>query len=262
MPTGFLNHKRQDKQMVKEIGSYLNSCFIETWLDEEELPLGSKLKDSIYDGMNKSAYFLAFISARYLKSGWCAMELEKATSPDNKIHIIPVLMEKVDEIKDSVTDEEWSLVQDLIENNTYAVLNKYDIPETAQRIADTIWSDFPVRFQPIKKVKLNDIEAQLIHYDIPKNATVPLTLLSDWDFNIEKFISRNDGKDGAPIIDKPVIISGTAINWLLTSIVIGFYNKRDVLLYNQRDKKVVCAYTTSPNSPLKPGDVFDKDFNL
>lgn len=260
MPKAFLNHKTQDKAIVKEIEDYLKSCFIETWLDEAELLAGKKLLYTIYDGMNKSAYFIAFISARYLKSDWCTRELEKVMLNDKKVNIIPVLMEKPDEIKKVVTDKEWLLVADLLKSRTYIILNAYDIPETARRIGEAIWSDFPVRFKPLRTVQLNNIEAQLIHYDTEPN--VPLTLLNEWDFNIEKFISRNDGKDGKPIIDMPVIISGTAINWLLTNITISFYNKRDVLLYNQRDKKVVCAYTTSTNSPLKKGDVFDKDFDL
>jgi hypothetical protein len=258
MPKAFLNHKFEEKQVVKVVNDYLKSCFIETWLDEERLHPGKKLLDEIYAGIEEGGHFIAFLSSRYLKSAWCLRELESALLNDDKMNIIPVLLEDADTIKKNVTDKEWRKVAPLLKPRVYIRLNEYDIPVTAKEIAESIWSDYPVRFKAMRNETIGDIEieAQLIHYDTVSN--VPSDLLKNWDFNIEAFISRSNGEDDKPILNKPVIISGTSINWLITNLTISFYNKRDVLLYNQRDKIIVCAYTTSSNSKLKAGDVFHK----
>lgn len=256
MPTAFLNHKYEEKQVVKAVNDYLISCFIKTWLDEEQLHPGKKLLDEIYEGIEGGGYFIAFISSRYLKSTWCLRELESAMLNDDKINIIPVLLEDEDKIKENVSDKDWRKVAPLLKPRVYIRLDEYDIPATAKKIAESIWSDYPVRFKAMRNETIDNIEAQLIHYDADPN--VPSDLLKKWDFDIEEFISRSNGEDGKPILNKPVIISGTSINWLITNLTISFYNKRDVLLYNQRDGIIVCAYTTSSNSKLKAGDVFHK----
>jgi len=242
----FLNHKSQEKKLVKAIQQHLESCLIQTWLDEEQLRPGHNLLNEIYSGVTDNNYFVAFISERYLDSAWCLRELDTA-EVNNNIKIIPVVIGNSKVIMEKATPT----IKSLLSRNKYIELNEYDLPQTAQAIAQAIWQNHPVRFLPVRIIEIEGVKLQLIEFDADKD--IPNNLFKTWDFKIDDFLhtsSSSDGKEKPIKGDIPVAIYGRGPAWLFAFLSIPLANMYDIFLYNYGDKSFICVHAQRSSDNL------------
>ncbi len=271
MPKVFLSHNRHNKPLVRIINNKLQTAFIETWLDEEALNTGDYLDDVIFPRIDSSDYFIAFVSKTYTTK-WCNDEFARAK--EKGIPILPILVtEKEERIERGFPlwfedlSEEVQLIQnqsplrialdkptEKMEEEDYEKMDK-SLNKAMQKLAKSIWKGKRLRFKPMEIVYLGAIKAQLFSFDM--DGILEEDYLREIDLDIKELVSK-DREDGKPIKKLPVIFSGTSVNWLITFLTMPLANKRDVLIYNEGLKKVVCVYTKpTPDHPdLKVGNVY------
>ena len=78
MPGVFLSHSSKDKAFVLRLAADLAIRRIPVWLDSWEMSLGDSLYQSIFNGIDQSAFLIPIISEDALNSGWVARELRAA----------------------------------------------------------------------------------------------------------------------------------------------------------------------------------------
>jgi hypothetical protein len=92
----FISYAREDEKIAKKLYNDLKQLGINAWLDTEKLEPGQRWKDSIYQTIKNSAYFLALLSKHSLsKKGFVQKELKIALDildevPTTKSFIIPI----------------------------------------------------------------------------------------------------------------------------------------------------------------------------
>lgn len=91
----FLSYSTQDKAIVKRINSDLKSHGFETWLDSEQIDVGSPIVDAIETGLTQSEIFIIFLSRTSVLSRWVKNEFQTQFykyMTNNNIKILPVLI--------------------------------------------------------------------------------------------------------------------------------------------------------------------------
>jgi hypothetical protein len=243
MPKAFLSHCSKDKKIVLEVMDYFERSLIKTWLDEEEIPGGGKLTEEIISGINDCKYFLPFISNYFIDSSWCMDELNVAYSSFQKEKnvIIPVLLTERGKLElDSLADGKKRFIQSLLQRTRYVEFDEHDVLKSLKRIADALWKNELVKFDPIEVITINDIDLQLINFQIEN---LPSDFLKFWDFDMNDFIGQRHGEQ--PVIKRnlPVAFNGKGPNWLFSYFTIPFKNLNDVFLYNNVSGDYICVYS-------------------
>lgn len=111
----FLCHSSEDKPLVKMIAEKLKKESIKVWIDEAEILPGDSIITKIKEGIDKTRFFLAFISENSIKSNWVKYELENALTGEinRKTLVIPAIL---GECK----------IPSLLENKHYANFSELD----------------------------------------------------------------------------------------------------------------------------------------
>jgi 5'-deoxynucleotidase YfbR-like HD superfamily hydrolase len=93
--TAFLSHSSKDKSFVRRLNSDLRSHSIETWLDEQNIPLGGSITESIEAALSEARVVLVFLSEAAVTSRWVTTEWQSKFFKqinDQRIMIIPILL--------------------------------------------------------------------------------------------------------------------------------------------------------------------------
>lgn len=74
----FLSHKTIDKPLVYRYFTALKEVGFDPWLDEPEMPAGSNVERSIFDGFEKSCAAVFFITENFVDERYLAAEVDYA----------------------------------------------------------------------------------------------------------------------------------------------------------------------------------------
>ncbi len=250
----FISHKYEEKSKAISIKEHLNRCFIECWLDKNNLRAGQKLTTEILTAIQSSQFFVAMISKAYLDSDYCMLEYQRAEElrVRKKIVIIPVLLEpRIELIKKA---ESMGLVEiartldaDLcLEFDTYNPIPCYE------GIASSIQSGNSISFKPIEK---KVVDGQLLQVIEVQHGQINPNFLADWDFNVLDFIDTSKNGEKPISMDIPVGIFGAKPTWLTALLAVPFFNKCDVFVFNQQPPTFICVYATIGNQAKFKGKV-------
>lgn len=80
----FISHSSRDKDAALQLGSTLNFCAVDVWLDDWELELGQSLTDGIAKAMDESRFIAILITENYNKTVWTKTEYKKALAREQK----------------------------------------------------------------------------------------------------------------------------------------------------------------------------------
>jgi hypothetical protein len=83
-PDIFISHSSRDKGTALRLGTVLNFCAIDVWLDDWELEVGQSLTDELAKAMNKSRFIAILITENYNKTVWTKTEYKKAMAREQK----------------------------------------------------------------------------------------------------------------------------------------------------------------------------------
>ncbi|MEF1170511.1 toll/interleukin-1 receptor domain-containing protein [Vibrio campbellii] len=72
----FLSHSSADKPFVEDVIPYLNSQNLPVWYDKISIDYGESILSAVQDGVKESGAVIFFISAAFLESSWCKLEME------------------------------------------------------------------------------------------------------------------------------------------------------------------------------------------
>lgn len=92
-PCMFLSHKTLDKNMVREIGKYINNAGIDTYLDEKDIDLQKAtnvsddkvITNCIQEGLRNSTHVLCLLSDKTISSWWVPYEIGFGEKGDKEI---------------------------------------------------------------------------------------------------------------------------------------------------------------------------------
>lgn len=243
----FLNHKTEEKKIVLSVKEHLTDCLIKSWVDSDDMHGGVKLSTSILEGIATSRYFVAFISYRYVRSNWCMRELEEADryALDNKVTIVPVLLNSRDELKlDELASPQRVLLDSILSRYKWIAYNEFDPIKSAIEIADAIGKHEGIKFAPVVRKTIGGVDLQLIQFQvIANNGSLPTDMLCRWSLNIEPdFLAYAEGDKKPLRAGKPVAISGKGPNWLYAYLTVPFKNLCPVYVFNQWSNEYICVY--------------------
>jgi len=86
-PRVFISHSKRDQDFIKRLCSDLQSARIEVWYDDWEIPLGSSLREKIFnDAIPECDLFFAYLSENSINSHWVKRELNAAFILDVERH--------------------------------------------------------------------------------------------------------------------------------------------------------------------------------
>jgi hypothetical protein len=104
----FLSHKGSNKDYVKNYYEVLKEVGFEPWLDDEDMPAGSKLSRSILKGFQESCACVFFITPEFKDESYLADEIDYAIMQNrkrgDKFRIITLQFEDEDGKKGSIPD--------------------------------------------------------------------------------------------------------------------------------------------------------------
>ena len=259
MPQVFLSHSFKDKKIVLKIRDAFANSLISPWIDEGQIPGGSRLIDKIASGIGKSKYFAFFVSNHYLTSKWCMDELYRAYSfyQQGALVLFPVLLEEMDKLCwDDLSEEQCIFLRPLLNQIKYVSFDPYDEAGSIARLLNDFWMNEKVRFEPIAIETIEGKKIQVIRLSVDKgvdNKGLPTDFLETWDLRIEDFFAGNATHPAVILPDLPVAFFGGAPNWLLAYLLIPFKNQRTVYVYNNTTKDYICVFSLPADHAL--GDV-------
>src|SRR5437016_1303422 len=102
----FLSYVRDNSDIVDVLANTLRAFGIETWLDREQIKPGTRWRDTIRDGIQEGAFFIACFSSEY--------------NHRTKSYMNEELTLAIDELRQRPTDKAWFIP---------ALLNESDIPD-------------------------------------------------------------------------------------------------------------------------------------
>lgn len=90
----FLSYSRGTPYIAESIKILLESKEYEVWLDLDGIPGGEKWEREIHQAIEKAFVTVVIITVQALNSEWIRKEIE--ISKENRIDIIPIIMERLD----------------------------------------------------------------------------------------------------------------------------------------------------------------------
>jgi hypothetical protein len=87
----FLSYNHKDREIAQRISRELEKADLQIWDYEKEIKVGQNWKESIYNALNKSDYFVYLISKSTSESNFISQELQQALEKNKKI--LPILID-------------------------------------------------------------------------------------------------------------------------------------------------------------------------
>jgi len=109
----FICYAREDKLVAQKIYYDLKKFGVTPWIDIETLLPGQRWKHEIRKAINECSFFVSLLSTNSIsKSGFVQKELKMAfeildNTPDSKIFIIPIRLEKCQPIDNRLSELHW-----------------------------------------------------------------------------------------------------------------------------------------------------------
>lgn len=203
-------------------------------------------------GISKSQYFLACLSNDYLQSNWCFDELEQAYSlhQDDKVAIIPILLESQDQLDlKSLSEPRRAFLETVFKRIKYVEFDRHNVAKSLNNVAEAFWRNELIRFEPIRTIKINGAELQVVEFKIP-GSNLPVDFLRHWDLKIENFIATKPNEQKPIKFDVPVALYGPGPNWLYAFLTLPFKNRNTVFVFNSRTSEYICVYSKSAGIEL------------
>lgn len=125
-------HSEEIKPVAREIATKLKNMGLKVWFDENEMQIGSSIKDSIKSGLDSSSYVIALVSPNEKNNEWHKKELELAKSKGKFILPVMVNNAKFTDLPDIISD----LFAINISDNKENITKIYD----AIDIKRSVWS--------------------------------------------------------------------------------------------------------------------------
>jgi hypothetical protein len=94
----FLSHSSHDKPIIRQLATDLTAAGIGVWLDEQRIPVGESIPDSIALGLAESDFFVIALSQHSAQSEWVKRELSSALVNEiskRKVKILPIKLDDV-----------------------------------------------------------------------------------------------------------------------------------------------------------------------
>src|SRR5262249_20804290 len=91
----FLSHSSKDKAFVRRLNKDLKSHFVDTWLDEENIPLGSYITTETQRALNEANVMFVFLSQHSITSRWVMNEWQAKYFQEineRRIIVVPILL--------------------------------------------------------------------------------------------------------------------------------------------------------------------------
>lgn len=252
MPQAFLSHSTKDKQLVLKVRDHLDNSLVYTWIDQRNIPGGGSLIQQIMQGISKSQYFLAFLSNDYLQSNWCFDELEQAYAlhQDGKVTIIPILLESQDQLDlKSLADTRRAFWEAVFKRIKYVEFDRHNVAQSLNNVAEAFWRNELIRFEPIRTIKVNGTELQVVEFKIP-GSNLPVDFLRHWDLKIEDFLATSPHEHKPIKFEVPVALYGPGPNWLYAFLTLPFKNRNTVFVFNSRTSEYICVYSKTAGIEL------------
>jgi hypothetical protein len=99
-PAVVFSYSGSDAPFVREVAAELLARGIEVWLDTMHVPNASKWLTQLESALDRSDFYVFFLSSAYLASPWTAMELEvilaRRLERSQRTVLLPVQLEPVD----------------------------------------------------------------------------------------------------------------------------------------------------------------------
>lgn len=80
----FLSHKGKDKPKIRQFNNTLKTIGLETWLDEDLMPAGTKIERGLLKGMQESCAAVFFITPDFVDEEFLATEIDYAMAEKRK----------------------------------------------------------------------------------------------------------------------------------------------------------------------------------
>lgn len=71
----FLSHKSKDKPLMETFRNGLKFLGFQTWLDEDDMPMGARLQGALKVAVEKCDCFIVWLNKEYFESDYCQAEL-------------------------------------------------------------------------------------------------------------------------------------------------------------------------------------------
>jgi TIR domain len=240
----FISHKSEDKQEAIRIKHYLQRCFINVWLDKDELKGGDALSSAFIKGV-KGKTTVALITENYVDSDWCRNEFEMAYTGQvtKKGSIIPVILgtgDTASAVKIKAEKAGFDELVSLMEGHKYLLYNIYKPEHSCQEISEAVQKNNPIRFKALKPITVQGQEMQFIDFEMDK--ATPLEVFQTWQVDLMDFMDFHN--DGSKPIKKeiPIAFFGKGACWFYAFLSTPFANKNEVFVYNEPTNKYLCVY--------------------
>lgn len=240
----FISHKSKVKQEAIKIKKYLESCFIKTWLDKDELSIGDNLSTSFIKGV-KGKTTIALITEEYIDAPWCREEFMVAYNEQvNKKGTLLIAIvgndTEAQKVKKKAEESDFVELLRLMESHKYLYYNIYDSEQSCNELAQAIQKNNPIRFKALKPITVQGQEMQFIDFEMDK--ATPLEVFQTWQVDLMDFMDFHN--DGSKPIKKeiPIAFFGKGACWFYAFLSTPFANKNEVFVYNEPTNKYLCVY--------------------
>ena len=95
----FISFSSQDRAFVNKLSKDIEAYGFDIWLDENEILGSDIISKKIKDQIKTSDYFLAILSKNSFSSPWVHLEINEVLKYKDRIHIIPLRLDRSDVIK-------------------------------------------------------------------------------------------------------------------------------------------------------------------
>lgn len=246
----FFSKKHEETGEVKKLKAFLESCFVDCWLDETDLLMGAGLNEAFYQAIREYSIFIPFISERYLSSNYCRLEFSYAHEEKVKgrCKVIPVVLGDRKKILEIAEDNKWFEMVRTLESAACVNLNPYDPRPDYDKILSAIHEETPIRFSPIQYLEVEGVQIQRIDYTTKDQIT--FNDFMNWKLDFSNFIEKQEN-EGLPVKkNRAVAVYARGAGWALAYVTLQFANKFKIYMYNGHEKGYLCVHAPGQKNEM------------
>ena len=107
LPDVFISYSSADADFARRLNDALQSQGKRTWFDQESIASGADFRQEIYQGIEKSNYFLFILSPRSINSPYCADEVNYAAKLNKRLVTVLYRPVKTAELHPELAKVQW-----------------------------------------------------------------------------------------------------------------------------------------------------------
>ena len=134
-------------------------------------------------------------------------------------------------------------------NNKFTFIEYLSYNEDYKELDNFIWKDEQFRFLPMQTKDIQGEKLQIIEGQILGEQYLATSFLTNWNFNIDKFIDTSSAQNDEtkPIKQKyPVALFNIRINWLVIYLTVSLKNNCEIYVWTtnkDRESIYVCSHS-------------------